>query len=211
LPAQAAFLDNRDQLHADASMEAGRQAFLAFVTPHLRGLCAVARQYLGATGGTEDLVQETLLRAWRSFTAADGRTYSRGWLMVILRNIVAEWRRTGRRRVRLEPVAVTELTEIAAGDLTEPLAPLPAMSEEAFREFLDDHVVRALDRLEPLFKEVLLLSIAGDLTYREIAEVLHCPVGTVMSRMARARRALREQLSAYAAERGYVGKDGRIP
>ena len=58
-----------------------------------------------------------------------------------------------------------------------------------------------MDELEPAFREVIVLSGAGDLSYRKIAEVLDCPVGTVMSRMARARRALRENLVAFAQHR----------
>ena len=64
------------------------------------------------------------------------------------------------------------------------------MSEEQFREFLDDKIAAALDALDPPFREVIILSVAGDLTYKEVAAVLDCPVGTVMSRMARARRTL---------------------
>ena len=75
------------------------------------------------------------------------------------------------------------------------------MSEAAFRELLDDRLTRALDALAPAFREVVILSVAGDLTYREIARVLDCPVGTVMSRMARARRALRERLADVAGVR----------
>ncbi|GJQ25984.1 MAG: hypothetical protein HBSAPP02_10160 [Phycisphaerae bacterium] len=73
------------------------------------------------------------------------------------------------------------------------------MDESQFREFLDDRVAAALDTLEPPYREVVVLSVAGGLNYREIGDVLECPIGTVMSRMARARRALREQLADYAA------------
>ena len=62
----------------------------------------------------------------------------------------------------------------------------------------------ALDALEPSFREVVVLSVVGDLTYREVAQVLDCPMGTVMSRMARARRALRERLADYARAKGWA-------
>ncbi|MCH8241923.1 MAG: sigma-70 family RNA polymerase sigma factor, partial [Planctomycetes bacterium] len=86
----------------------------------------------------------------------------------------------------------------------EPFSPLPSFDECRFREFLDDRLVEALDRLEPAFREIVMLSAAGDLSYREIAQVLDCPVGTVMSRMARARRSLREALSSFATQAGWI-------
>ncbi len=82
------------------------------------------------------------------------------------------------------------------------------MDEERFREFLDERLVAALDALEPAFREVIILSVASGLNYREIAEVIGCPVGTVMSRMARARRALRERLGDLAQSQRWV-REGR--
>ena len=105
----------------------------------------------------------------------------------------------------MSPQSDTELTEALPTDLTEPFAPAPnLLDEERFREFLDDHLAAALDGLEPIFREVIVMSVAGGLNYREIGEVLDCPVGTVMSRMARARRSLREGLSSFATQAGWI-------
>ncbi len=182
----------------------GAEAFLFFVRPHWRRLHLLARRYVGSEHDAHDLVQETLMRAWRHFSPQSGQSYTRGWLTVILRNVAADWARSGARRVRLDPVPVSELTELVPAGLSDPLAPLPAMDERRFREFLDERITEALDQLEPVYREVLMFSVASELTYREIADVLDCPVGTVMSRMGRARRALRERLSAFAAEKGWV-------
>lgn len=182
--------------------------FMAFVSPHAQRLYALARQYGRTPEDAADLLQETLLRAWRSFSPTQEAAYRRAWLVVILRNIAAEWHRTARRRIRLVQAAETELTEMTAADLSEPFAPFPSMDEERFREFLDDRLVVAMDSLEPAYREVIVLSVAGGLSYREIGDVLDCPLGTVMSRMARARRALRERLSAHATARA-PGKGGR--
>jgi RNA polymerase sigma-70 factor (ECF subfamily) len=124
--------------------------------------------------------------------------HPRAWLFAIMRNIVIDWHRASTRQVSIVPSSQEELTEIAGPGLDEALASLPGMKEEAFREFLDASVARALDALEAPFREVVILSVAGDLNYREIAEVLDCPVGTVMSRLARARRALRERLADFS-------------
>ncbi len=176
-------------------------AFEAFVAPHLQRLGVLARQYARRPEDAADLLQETLLRAWRNFSPIHDAAYRRAWLVVILRNIAVDWSRADRRRIPATPLDAGELTEVIASDASEPFAPLPQMDEARFREFLDDRLVAALDALEPPYREVVVLSVAGGLNYREIGEVLDCPVGTVMSRMARARRALRECLADYAAAR----------
>jgi RNA polymerase sigma-70 factor (ECF subfamily) len=185
-------------------MEAAAEEFLRHVRPQWKRLHRVARRYAARAEDAGDLVQETLLRAWRSFSPTQERIYSSAWLFVIMRSAAVDWQRTARRRVKLVLASDSELTDLAPADLTEPLAPLPSMDERRFREFLDQRVVEALDGLEPAFREVVVLSVAGDLSYREIAEVLDCPVGTVMSRMARARRALRENLAAFAKQAGWI-------
>lgn len=173
-------------------------AFLRYVRPHWKPLHAVARRYAADPESARDLVQETLLRAWRGFSPAEAGAYKASWLFVIMRNIALDWQRAAQRRIKLSPSSHAELTEVAPDDPIGPFAPLPGMSEERFREFLDDKIAAALDTLDPPFREVIILSVAGDLTYQEVAAVLDCPVGTVMSRMARARRTLREQLSQFA-------------
>ncbi len=189
-------------------MEAAADAFLRHVRSQWTQLHSVARRYTSNDEDARDLVQETLLRAWRSFSAAAERSHTRAWLFVIMRSVVVDWQRAARRRVNLMPALESELTELAPADLTEPLYPFPPLSEDGFREFLDARVATALDALDPPFREVVVLSVAGDLSYREIADVLDCPVGTVMSRMARARRRLREKLAAYARDTGWI-KEGR--
>lgn len=179
-------------------------AFEAFVMPHLRRLQLLAGQYARTREDAADLVQETLLRAWRNFSRAQDAAYHRGWLVVIMRNIALDWQQEARRRVRLTPVNQAELTDVASFDASDPFAPMPAMSETDFREFLDQRLVQALEALEPPYREVVVLSVAGALSYREISEVLDCPVGTVMSRMGRARRTLRERLAVIARSEGWV-------
>ena len=177
--------------------------FLRVIRPHWKSLHLVARRY-GARGeDARDLVQESLLRAWRNFSPTEERTYRKAWLFVILRNVAVDWHRTATRRIVLEPVTHAELTELVPTEPADPFPPLPAMDEERFREFLDDRIAAAVDALDAPFREVVWLSVAGDLTYREIADVLDCPVGTVMSRMARARRALRERLADFARSEGW--------
>ena len=175
--------------------------FIDFVRPAWTRLHSVARQYVAQDAEAADLVQETLLRAWRNFSTTQESCYRRAWLFVILRNVAVDWQRSSKHRAKFLLESESHLTELAAVDSGDPLGQLPAMSEGAFREFLDDKIAAALDALDPAFREVIILSVAGGLQYREIAETLDCPLGTVMSRMARARRALRERLADYATMR----------
>lgn len=179
-------------------------AFLRLVRPCWRRLHLVARHYASSEEGARDLVQETLLRAWSAYNPDEDRSYREGWFFVIQRRVAAEWARRDVRRVALVPVEHKELTELVGTELSEPLQTLPSSTEEQFREFLDEGLVAAFDSLEPSSREVVLLSVTADLNYREIAEVLECPVGTVMSRMARARRAMRERLAGIAKASGWV-------
>jgi RNA polymerase sigma-70 factor (ECF subfamily) len=168
------------------------------VEPLLQRLHAVACHHARSQADARDLVQETMLRAWRGFSKADGRTHRAAWLFVILRNVAIDWRREAAFRLQQIPLPVSEITELVAPDLSDPLAAFPSMREAEFCELLDQRLAQAVKALDPHYREVLVLSVAGGLGYREIAEALDCPLGTVMSRMARARRALRDRLSAFA-------------
>ncbi len=185
-------------------MSETEEAFSRFALPYWRRLNLVARRYAKSQEDAQDLVQETLMRAWANYSPSDERTYRAGWLFVILRRIAAEWARTAGRRIKLVPVDHDELTELLPRELSDPFARMPSVTEDAFCELLDDKIVAALDSLETVYREVILLSVAGDLTYREVAQVLDCPVGTVMSRMARARCTLRERLSEFAQVQGWI-------
>lgn len=178
-------------------------AFLRLVRPCWRRLHVVARHYVGSAEDARDLVQETLLRAWTAYNPSEDRSYREGWFFVIQRRVVADWARRTTRRVTLAPVGHEALTELVGTELSDPLEALPSLTENQFREFLDQRVAAAFDSLDPAYREVVLLSVAADLNYREIAEVLGCPLGTVMSRMARARRALRERLASVAKAKGW--------
>jgi len=179
-------------------MSESETMFVGYVRPQWAKLHVVAQQYVANKNEAPDLVQETLLRAWRHFSSAEQPAFPAAWLFVIMRNVALDWQASARRRLKLTLLPVSQLTEAASFEAEDTFASLPALSEEAFREFLDERIAAAVDALDAPYREVLILSVAGDLRYREIAEVLDCPIGTVMSRMARARRALRERLADYA-------------
>jgi len=192
-------------------MSEAEAAFLRLVRPCWRRLHLVARHYAASADDARDLVQETLLRAWAAYSPSEERAYREGWLFVIQRNVAAEWARQARRRIRLVPIDHDELTEMVGTELSEPFETLPSTTEDQFRELLDQKVVEAFDSLDPSHREVVLLSVAAELSYREIAEVLACPLGTVMSRMGRARRDLREKLAGALKAKGWKNNASREP
>jgi RNA polymerase sigma-70 factor (ECF subfamily) len=134
----------------------------------------------------EDLVQETYLKAFRGFASFQPGTNFRAWIFQILKNtFLSERARTQRR------AAVTLSSD-------EGLPELPACSDCVesilFERSRLDAIRSAIEQLPIIFREVLLLSDVEEASYREIAETLSIPIGTVMSRLARARKAVRESL-----------------
>lgn len=176
---------------------AGR-SFDAEALPHLDALYRVALRLTADPSRAEDLVQDTMLKAYRSWHQYQPGTNAKGWLLTILRNTFIN----DYRRRKLEPVA-TDLEAI------EPYAIYRAVEEvdpegAFFSQIVDDKVLEAVDALPPEFREVLVLSDMEGLRYAEIAEALQVPVGTVKSRLFRARRLLQVALYEYAVETGII-------
>lgn len=169
-------------------------------------LDALYGQGLRLTGGddarAEDLVQETMLRAWRSWDTYDLGTNCRAWLMTILRNIFVN--EFNRRKSRPDPMNYDDVEERPTwAELRE-----EDPSGELFDRIIDDEVVRAIQELDDEFRVTLVLSDVDGLSYGEIAEQLGIPEGTVKSRLYRARRRLQEKLYDYARSMGYLsGED----
>lgn len=150
-----------------------------------------------------DLVQETFLRAHRFWRQYEQGTNVKSWLFTICRNTFLHRKDLARNR-REQPASQTD-TDFER----VPTAPLfHVRTEDPERSFfqglIDDEVIAAIDALPHDFKEVLVLSDLGDLRYAEIAQVLDIPVGTVKSRLFRARNILQEKLRAFAARSGYL-------
>lgn len=164
-----------------------RELYARYVLPEIDVLLRVALSMTPQLSDAEDLVQDTLLRAWRSLGSFDGR-YPRAWLLTIMRN--AEVNRHRRRRPHLLDDPDTEADRHAAD------GPTGAAAEDVVvdRTF-DDVVEAALNDLPEGFREVVLLIDVDGLTYAEAAEILHVPEGTVMSRLHRARARIRARLA----------------
>ena len=162
-------------------------AFARHVLPEIDVLYRVALSLTHNAADAEDVVQETLMRAYRSIERFDGR-HARAWLLTILRN--ANVNRTRRRRPGLFADPEEGRRALEAGD------PEPSVEEEATLDLFDDAVAAALDALAPRFRQIVDLVDLDGLSYQETADVLEMPIGTVMSRLHRARRRMRDRLAA---------------
>ena len=175
------------------SDERRRDDFEATALPFARPLYATALRITGRTEDALEVVQETFLRAYRTFDNFVLGTNPKAWLFTILRSVSANrW-----RRARRQPVMVPlDDWEERFGALAAGGAPVGGPASE--------EVSRALEALPEEFRLAVLLVDVEGLTYEEAAAALGCPVGTIRSRLARARRALFVELHDYAAKAGYA-------
>ena len=165
--------------------------------PQLGALYRMARQLAGPEGA-EDIVQETFLRAWKYFETLASETNCRAWLFRILRNVwISRWRKT-----RLE----LPLTETEA----ETIEPYYDWEDEFLKEEFSAHMKRALSDLPAEYRMAVLLADVEEFSYQEIARIMECPIGTVMSRLNRARRML-VRLMQTPREEGIAEKTAPLP
>jgi RNA polymerase sigma-70 factor (ECF subfamily) len=166
-----------------ARVDAPQSEFEAEVLPHADRLFRLAMWLERNRSDAEDAVQETMVRALQSFHRFRPGTNCRAWLITILQRVVSN-----RRRSRQRSIVVSDPDDRIAGT-TPFVPPVP-------QELTDEDVLNALRRLPPPFQEVILLCDVEDLTYKETADALSIPIGTVMSRLHRGRAQLRSELAA---------------
>lgn len=176
----------------DASAEqASAQRFRDAALPHLDDVYTTARYFMRNSADAEDATQECYLRALQHFDSYRGPAM-KPWLLAILRNVCAgEFARRGRQETPAdhnadEPAAETPMWQ----------APQPSPEAAMLREQDDATIRRLISELPQSFREVIVLREVNDLSYQEIAHVAGVPVGTVMSRLARARSMLRSAWNA---------------
>jgi RNA polymerase sigma-70 factor, ECF subfamily len=166
--------------------------------PHLDTLYRVALRLTADPTLAEDLVQDTMLKAYRSWRQYQPGTNARGWLLTILRNtFINDYRRRKHEPVAMDLEAVEPHALYRSIQETDPEGTF-------FSQIVDAKVIEAIDALPTEFREVLALSDIEGLPYGEIAETLKIPVGTVKSRLFRARRQLQGVLYDHAVEMGYI-------
>jgi RNA polymerase sigma-70 factor (ECF subfamily) len=184
-----------------------RKEFEATALPHLDALYGTAYRLARNPRDAEDLVQEALLRAYRFWDTFEKDSNCKAWLLRILTNtFINEYQRKRRQREVLD--AATAEQSATDGVLVHEGAQTQKSPEGMMLErSVSDDVQRALDALPADFRTAVVLCDVEGLAYKEIADVMDCPVGTVMSRLFRGRRLLQQSLAQFAVEQGYVKGD----
>jgi RNA polymerase sigma-70 factor, ECF subfamily len=185
-------------------MEEGEtRQFQQDVVAQVPSLLAVARRLCRNDTDAEDLVHDTVIRAIRARKQFQAGTNMRAWLLKIQRNsFINRYHRTALERAATN---TTPADPVIDGWMSS--ASMRAMRDPdgfVVRPQLADALTSAIDKLPHEFREVVLLADAEELAYREIAEILDCPIGTVMSRLHRGRRLLKAELIQHARDLGIV-------
>lgn len=191
-----------DAMRREGAGPAGRE-FERQALPFLDSLYNTAYRLARNAEDAEDLVQETYLKAYRSFGQFTPGTNLKAWLFKILKNtFINEYRRRQNVPPEGDFAAIEEGFESqvradAVGQIKNP-------EEVALETALDEDVQRALDVLPPDYRMAVVLADLEGFSYREIADILEIPVGTVMSRLYRGRKLLEESLLRYARNHNYL-------
>jgi RNA polymerase sigma-70 factor (ECF subfamily) len=185
---------------------ASQATFADTAMEHMSALYSAALRMTRNPADAEDLLQETYLKAYRSFGTFQEGTNLKAWLYRILTNTYINAYRAKKRRPEQTDVEDVEdlylyhrlggLEAAAAGRSAE---------EEVLERFTDDDVKSALESLPENFRMAVLLADVEGFSYKEIAEIMDVPIGTVMSRLHRGRRALQKALHDFGMSHGLVG------
>ncbi|HLZ59578.1 MAG TPA: sigma-70 family RNA polymerase sigma factor [Ktedonosporobacter sp.] len=179
--------------------------FEAGVLAQLDSLYRTALRMTNNPQEAEDLVQETMLKAFRFAHTYQPGTNLRAWLFRILNTSAIN--RYRKQATQPTPVALPEgeefylynqIRDLSGQELSQ------GAEDEVLSKYLDEDVYKALNDLPPNFRMAVILADIEGLSYKEIAEALQIPIGTVMSRISRARRQLQKSLWQYAKDQGYI-------
>ncbi|MGA2520078.1 MAG: sigma-70 family RNA polymerase sigma factor [Acidimicrobiales bacterium] len=185
---------------------ADRRRFTELAMPHMQALYTAALRMTRNAADAEDLVQETFLKAYRSFDRYEDGTNLKAWLYKILTNTFINSYRAAKRRP--EKADVEDIEDLylyhRIGDLRAAGTGQSA-EDEVLDHFTDDEVKQAIESLPEAFRIAVLLADVEGFSYKEIADITDVPIGTVMSRIHRGRKALQKALLDYAVGRGLVG------
>src|SRR3954467_4254525 len=187
----------------------GPDPFESQVLTHLDALYAVACRLTKAPLDAEDLVQDALVKAMRARDQYQPGTNLKAWLFKILTNtFINKYRRGGLERVvrdgpDADPLADGWVSAASMRALRDP-------ETQALRPIVEEEIHRALAELPEEFRLAVVLSDVEELSYKEIADVMGCPIGTVMSRLHRGRRLLKGRLYEHARALGIVGPEALV-
>jgi RNA polymerase sigma-70 factor (ECF subfamily) len=182
---------------------ADQQAFAAAAMQYAPQLYNAALRMTRNRADAEDLVQETYLRAYRSYATFEEGTNLRAWLFRILTNTFINTYRAKQRRP--QETDLGDMEDLYLYRRIGQVNPASVSAEDQLLDlFTDDEVKAALEELPEAFRLPVLLADVEEFSYKEIAEMLDIPIGTVMSRLHRGRKAMHKRLFDFAQARGLV-------
>ena len=183
---------------------ADQAQFADLAMEYMGSLYSAALRMTRSPSDAEDLVQETYLKAYRYYDKFEEGTNFKAWLFKIMKNTFINNYRKKQQAPTLSDFA--EIEESFENQVSEDASKpgLKNPEEELLENVLDEDVQRALDKLPPDYRMVVLLADLEGFSYKEIAEILDVPVGTVMSRLYRGRRLLEAAMLEFARDHGYL-------
>ncbi len=185
------------------SRNKGKGAFEQEAMPHMDALYGYAMHLTRSASDAEDLVQETYIKALKNWHRYQQGTNCRAWLFRIMTNTFFNLQRAKKRRRAVANDALPDI-EMQVAEHHQDQGIYRPLEAQVLDRVVSQEVQDALASLPDDFRTVLLLADVQDFSYKEIAEVCDCPVGTVMSRLYRARRAMQRKLVDHAIREGSV-------
>ena len=177
-----------------------QEDFQEEIIPHLDAMYNFALRLTSDPNDAEDLVQDTIVKAFRFFSSYEKGTNAKAWLFRILKNsYINNYRKKSKQPAQVDYDEVSSFYETIRADRTD----TSDLEDRMFRDLIDDDIAGALEQLPEDFRTVVLLCDVEGFTYEEIANMLDVPIGTIRSRLHRGRNLLKTQLLEYAQKRGY--------
>ncbi|MCL4117605.1 UNVERIFIED_CONTAM: hypothetical protein GTU68_066773 [Idotea baltica] len=192
--------DNENNSPSQGEHARNESIFNTELLPHIDALYNFAIHLTYDEERANDLVQETYMKAWRFINSFESGTNGKAWLFKILKNaFINEYRKKAKRPNKVDFEDVVKYQDADEGTSVGYLD----LNQDIFQGMLGDEVSFALDSLPVDFRTVVLLCDIEGFTYDEIAKIINIPIGTVRSRLHRARGMLKAKLESYAQKMGY--------
>jgi RNA polymerase sigma factor (sigma-70 family) len=176
------------------------------MVPHMDILYHFAVRTTGNTDDAKDLLQDTFLKAYRFIDKYERGTNAKAWLFRIMKNsFINSYRKVSREPVQVDYAEIEDYYDL----VREQTEDGNDLRKKFYNDLLGDEVVKAMESITEEFRTIIILSDLEGLTYEEISEMLDIPLGTVRSRLHRARKHLQEKLKSFAISKGYLSKELR--